>query len=509
MSTGIVGRAVGMTLVGIQAHIVVIEAVILPGLPHWSMVGLADVAVTEARERLRASFSHVGLRWPHERVTINLSPASLPKTGTALDLGVAVALLAAQGYKPLSQTTVVIGELGLDGTIRPTRGILPSIIAAKEHHFTHAIVPSANADEARLVQGIEIIAVSHISQVAQWMGSDIPVPHSTLVAVNNTEHISHNAYDDDQAVDMADVHGQEAAITGIEVAAAGGHHILMVGPPGVGKSMIAHRLPSILPDLSHDQAVDVAAIDSIQGKHITRLRQRPPIAAPHHTVSTTSLIGGGSAIARPGAVSQAHHGILFCDEFAEFGVRTIQALREPLESGYVEIARSRATVRFPAQFQLVAAANPCACGKILDGPGACTCSSRQLRSYQSKLGGPVRDRIDVVVELIRPTRSDLQISAPSSAQLRSRVMCAREKQYARANMLNSRLPGSWLRKNTALSSTISALLDTKLRTGQLSMRGMDRVLRMAWSVADLAGHDQPSDDDIALAFSLRTALEAS
>ncbi|QRV02691.1 YifB family Mg chelatase-like AAA ATPase [Arcanobacterium phocisimile] len=506
MSIGIVGRATGMTLVGIQAHPVFIEAVVLPGLPNWSMVGLADAAVNEARERLRASFSHVGLRWPNERVTINLSPASLPKTGTALDLGVAVALLAAQGYQPLSDTTIVIGELGLDGTIRSTRGILPSIVAARDHGYTHALVPSTNVDEARLVEDIEIIPVSHIAQVAQWMGSDIPVPQS-IISYPISENPTAIMQAADDYADMADVRGQEAAMTGVEVAAAGGHHILMVGPPGVGKSMIAYRMPSILPDLSHEQAVEVAAIDSIQGKRITRLRQRPPIAAPHHTISATSLIGGGSGIPQPGAVTQAHHGILFCDEFAEFGVRTIQALREPLENGHIDIARSRATVRFPAQFQLVAAANPCACGKILDGPGACTCSSRELRTYQSKLGGPVRDRIDVVVELIRPTRSDLHIAAPSSATLRERVTCARTRQYARARMLNSRLPGSWLRENTALSPAISALFDTRLRTGQLSMRGMDRVLRMAWSVADLAGHDQPSDDDIALAFSLRTALE--
>lgn len=270
--------------------------------------------------------------------------------------------------------------------------------------------------------------------------------------------------------------------------------------------MIAYRMPSILPDLSHEQAVEVAAIDSIQGKRITRLRQRPPIAAPHHTISATSLIGGGSGIPQPGAVTQAHHGILFCDEFAEFGVRTIQALREPLENGHIDIARSRATVRFPAQFQLVAAANPCACGKILDYQGL---ALAHLANYEpiSPNSVPVRDRIDVVVELIRPTRSDLHIAAPSSATLRERVTCARTRQYARARMLNSRLPGSWLRENTALSPAISALFDTRLRTGQLSMRGMHRVLRMAWSVADLAGHDQPSDDDIALAFSLRTALE--
>ncbi|WP_216387933.1 YifB family Mg chelatase-like AAA ATPase [Arcanobacterium phocae] len=503
MSIGIVGRAMSMTLIGISAQPVLIEAVILPGLPRCSIVGLPDTAVNEARERLRASFSQVGLPWPQERLTINLSPGALPKTGTGLDLGLAIAILCAQGYRPLTKRAMAIGELGLDGSVRPVPGVLPSVVAAKENGLKTVLVPQENAHEAQLVDGVNIVPVAGLAQIAQWMETgitqfDSPGKNSLALPTKMP----------DQRLDMAEVYGQESALIATEVAVAGGHHMLMLGSPGVGKSMIAQRIPTVMPDLSADEAIEVAIIQSVQGQSCTALNFRPPLASPHHTASVAALIGGGSTIARPGAITAAHNGILFCDEFAEFSPRAIQALREPLETGYIDIARSSARVRFPARFQLIAAANPCKCGKALDGSGACQCTSRDLRSYQSRLGGPVRDRIDVVISLNRPTKADLNMgSTTTSARMRAKIECAQQRQYERQNVRNSQLSGSWLREHTTLSNAISALFDNRLRMGQLSMRGMDRILKLAWSVADINEHAHPTDDDVALAFSLRTNIE--
>ncbi|WP_455952387.1 YifB family Mg chelatase-like AAA ATPase [Arcanobacterium haemolyticum] len=503
MSKGIVGRCTGMTLLGVDARPVLIEAAVFPGLPHCSLVGLADTAVNEARERLRASFAHVGLPWPNERVTINLSPAALPKTGTGLDLGVAIALLEAQGWKPLHNKVVAVGELGLDGSVRGVRGILPSVAAAKRYGFDTVLVPWVNAHEARLVEGITIQPVRHLAQVAQWMGIAVSEPYvpdpKNVITVPKPE----------EQPDMADVYGQETALIGIEVAAVGGHHAVMIGAPGVGKSMIAQRMPGVMPELTPDEALEVAVIRSIRGQSLSSLHTRPPLAAPHHTASVSALVGGGSGIARPGAITAAHRGILFCDEFAEFSPRAIQALREPLENGFIDIARANAVVRFPARFQLVAASNPCKCGRALEGVGACTCTPRELRVYRSKLGGPVRDRIDIAIQLNRPTRADIQHGpTTTSTAMKERISAARERQRARGSGLNSQLPGPWLREHTELSATMAALIEKQLRTGQVSMRGFDRILRVAWSLADLAGHDSPTDDDVALAFTLRTTLES-
>lgn len=500
---GVVGRSHAMSLMGLDATPILIEAVLLHGLPNFTIVGLPDAAVNEARERLRAGFLGIGLTWPNQRLTVNLSPGDVTKSGTGFDLGLAVAILGSLGFRPCDRWTVTIGELGLDGEVRAVSGVLPAVMAARNKGFVRAIVPAANAREASLVDGIEIVSVHHLAQIAVMFGvPDVTVPPAPA-------YRQPSVAGNDATVDLVDICGQEEAIMALEVAAAGSHHMLMVGPPGVGKSMLAERLPGVLPDLDRESAVGVAAIKSLDGDSVTVLPKRPPYVAPHHSATTAALVGGGSGIPKPGDITRAHHGVLFCDEFPEFAPQVIQALRQPMEKGWIDLSRVHARVRYPAQFQLVAAANPCRCGMRLDGPGKCTCTSRERRAYASHLGGPVRDRIDIRINLARPSRADIKRGGTvTTAEVHERVTHARERQRERSQhtgvALNSQLSGSWLRKHTKLEPHTSALFDRALAEAELSMRGVDRILRLAWSVADLAGHDAPNDDDVALAYSLRS-----
>lgn len=501
---GTVGRANTLSVVGVQAVPILVEAVQLNGLPSFHIVGLPDAAVNEARERLRAGFHAIGITWPNRRLTVNLSPADVLKSGTGFDLSIAVAILGSIGFE-VGRSAVVMGELGLDGSVRPVRGILPALLAAKDAQV--AIVPEANRDEAMLVDGIEVIGVHHLAQVARMCG----VPG---VVVPPLTQLSAEALEVPEAVaDVADVCGQEQAILALQVAAAGGHHMLMVGPPGVGKSMLARRMPGILPDLSQADALEVAAIASLTGARVTSLPVHPPFAAPHHTATAVALVGGGSRVPRPGAITAAHRGVLFMDEFPEFAPRVIQSLRQPLEDGWIEVARAKASVRFPARFQLIAAANPCRCGRRLDPGAACTCTSRDIRLYEASLGGPVRDRIDIHVTLRRPSKADLRRGGSSSSgQLKQAVAEARERQAHRLAGIglarNADVPGSWLRRNTPIQGVTLTRIDEGLSKGQLSLRGYDRILRLAWSIADLAARDRPSDDDIAAAFMLSGRVDS-
>ncbi|WP_300047252.1 YifB family Mg chelatase-like AAA ATPase [Trueperella sp.] len=501
---GTVGRANTLSVVGVQAVPILVEAVQLNGLPSFHIVGLPDAAVNEARERLRAGFHAIGITWPNRRLTVNLSPADVLKSGTGFDLSIAVAILGSIGFE-VGRSAVVMGELGLDGSVRPVRGILPALLAAKDAQI--AIVPEANRDEAMLVDGIEVIGVHHLAQVARMCG----VPG---VLVPPPAQLSAETLEVPEAVaDVADVCGQEEAILALQVAAAGGHHMLMVGPPGVGKSMLARRMPGILPDLSQADALEVAAIASLTGARVTSLPVHPPFAAPHHTATAVALVGGGSRVPRPGAITAAHRGVLFMDEFPEFAPRAIQSLRQPLEDGWIDVARAKASVRFPARFQLIAAANPCRCGRRLDPGAACTCTSRDIRLYEASLGGPVRDRIDIHVTLRRPSKADLRRGGSSSSgQLKQAVAAARERQAHRLAGLglarNADVPGSWLRRHTPIQGVTLTRIDEGLSKGQLSLRGYDRILRLAWSIADLAAHDRPSDDDIAAAFMLSGRVDS-
>lgn len=503
MTGSIVGRAHAMSLVGLDATPVLIEAVLLNGLPSFTIVGLPDTAVNEARERLRAGFAHIGLSWPNKRLTVNLSPAGVSKSGAGFDLGLATAIIGALGFRVPPSNTVIIGELGLDASVRPVHGVLPTVLAARERGFTRCIVPTANGDEARLVEDLEVRCIDHLSQLASICGiADVqPTPprHPSAGIV---------PADIPPIPDLADVCGQEEAVEALEIAAAGRHHMLMVGPPGVGKSMLAHRLPGILPDLSADEAVEVAAIQSVFGQPLTTLPSRPPLAAPHHSASLASLVGGGSGVPRPGEITRAHRGVLFCDEFPEFATHVIQSLRQPMESGFIDISRARAHVRYPAQFQLIAAANPCKCGMALDGSGKCTCTPREKRSYRQQLGGPVRDRIDIRLALMRPSRADLvRGGTTTTEQSATRVAQARERQQWRfadtGVTTNAQLPGRWLRKHSPAQGPMLAMLDEALLRGELSMRGVDRIMRLAWTIADIENHDRPTDDDLARAFALR------
>ncbi len=503
---GRVGRARTLSLLGLEAVPIVVEAVQLNGLPNFTIVGLPDAAVNEARERLRAGFHAISLPWPNRRLTVNLSPADVLKSGTGFDLAIAVAILGSMGFR-MQTDALVMGELGLDGSIRGVRGVLPALVAAQNQGIRTAIVPEANHAEAELVEGMEIVAVQHLGQVGMLCRADC--------SFTMTSEDASTLPDKDELVpvDLSDVYGQEEAITALEIAAAGGHHMLMVGSPGIGKSMLAQRLPGILPDLSHEGALEVAAISSLVGERFSQLPKHPPFSAPHHTASPAAMVGGGSRIPRPGAITLAHRGVLFCDEFPEFAPRVIQSLRQPMETGYIDIARSKANIRFPARFQLVAAANPCRCGAILDSPSKCTCTSRDNRLYQASLGGPVRDRIDIQSVLRRPSKADLRRgSTTTTAQVHERVSEARERQVFRLAGTgvdrNAEVPGKWLRAHTPLSTTSTNLFENAISHGNLTLRGFDRVMRLAWSIADLGGRNAPADDDLLLAFALRGGEES-
>ncbi|MBM7825664.1 magnesium chelatase family protein [Arcanobacterium pluranimalium] len=526
MNTAQVGRSHTISLLGLNGTSVLIEAALLSGLPNFMIVGLPDAAVNEAKERLRAAFQNVGLQWPNMRIVVNLSPADRAKSGTSFDLGIAAAILSAQGFRELPKKTMIFGELGLDGTIRAVRGILPAVLAAQQEGFDCVIVPHENCAEAQLVSGIEVTGVSHIADFAAMLGAKTgdkiaksPVSGAVNQAKQSFDETGGSGNIDPEnnktLLDVADVCGQDEAIHGLEVAACGGHHVLLIGPPGVGKSMLSERFVGFLPDLSPEHAVEVAAIQSVFGKSVRALPSRPPYAAPHHTASTAALIGGGNGIPRPGAITRAHHGVLFCDEFPEFSTSAIQALRQPLESGHIELYRARARVSYPARFQLIAAANPCRCGYLLDANGRCTCTPRERSSYRINLGGPVRDRIDMRLLLRRPTKAQLKIGGQhSTAAILDRVSTARERQQRRNSEIqlegraavipnNAQLPGNWLRKNTLSDSQVSRMLENQIYEGKLSMRAFDRILRISWSLADLNGHDKPSDEDLSQAFILR------
>ena len=497
-----VGTAHTMAVVGIEGRPVRIEAVLLHGLPAVTIVGLPDAAVSESRERIRAAFASAGIGFPQARLTINLSPADTPKSGTAFDLGIAVAILGAMGGREIGQR-YVMGELGLDGSVRAVRGILPAALAAADEGAAMA-VPLGCGKEAGLA-GVRVKEVFHLAQLAEAMRIPCgPVPDAP----------SPPGMDEDETEappacpDLADVRGQAQARHALEVAAAGGHHMLVTGAPGVGKSMLAARLPGILPRLDMHEAVEVAAIASAAGEFDGRLSYTPPFSSPHHSSSAAALIGGG-AIPKPGAASRAHRGVLFLDEMPEFSTHSLQTLREPMETGRIEIHRARAVVTYPARFQLIGAANPCKCGNYLDAPGKCTCSVRDRRDYFRRIGGPILDRFDINVVAPRLSRADLAEAGAGepSAVVAERVAEARLRQRARLRSTpwtaNAQVSGSWLRRNTPLSRESARELDSMLASGETSMRAVDKILRISWTLADLSGRSAPSRGDVDCAFTLR------
>jgi len=501
----VLGRTLGVALVGLAGHVVEVEAHLAPSLPAFALVGLPDASLAEARDRVRAAVTSSGLAWPNRRITVNLSPASLPKSGSGFDLAIAVATLAGAGVvEPGGVRDVVhVGELGLDGRVRPVRGVLPAVAAAVAAGRRRVVVAEANAAEAALVPGADVVAVRSLAEVAARHGADVEVIE--LAPVQGERSLMRSP---DVASDLRDVVGQDEARTSLEVAAAGGHHLLMVGPPGTGKTMLAARLPGILPDLSEADAVEVTAVHSLAGTFDPGdgLLRRPPFEDPHHTATPASVVGGGSGIARPGAASRAHRGVLFLDEAPEFATAVLQTLRQPLEHGELVLHRAGGAARYPARFQLVLAANPCPCGRAVGKGLDCSCRPEQRRRYFGKLSGPLLDRIDLQVEL-RPARAGAPQGEPTDVVAR-RVVAARAAQADRLGTTpwrtNAEVPGGWLRDRLGPDRALVAELDRAVDRGTLSLRGVDRVLRVAWTVADLAGRAAPSRADVGRALLMRT-----
>ena len=493
-------------IVGIDSSEVTVEVDLRRGLPVFTVVGLPDRAVREARERVRAALLNSGLEFPLQRLTANLAPADLRKAGPSFDLALAVALLAVTDQVPREglDRYAVCGELSLSGTLRPIHGAVAVASGARRAGYGRLIVPIENAAEAALVPGLEVFGVPTLERLVdllkgEWMPP--PAEPARPPAVAST------------GPDLADVRGQRDARRALELAAAGGHNLLMVGPPGVGKTMLARRLPGILPPPSFEEAVEITRVQSVAGLGDGRLASRRPFRAPHHTISASGLIGGG-AFPRPGEITLAHRGVLFLDELAEFSRDALEALRQPLESGFVEIMRGQRSLRFPADFMLVAACNGCSCGRR---DGECTCNSVDRTRYHRRLSGPLLDRIDLVcalrpgsaLELVRPrTRTG---TAEGSAAVRERVVAARERQRERLAgspaSCNAAMDPQLTREHVHLTRGLSATLDAAIRSGGITARGQDCLLRLARTIADLDGRDRVKAADLeeAIGYRLGTA----
>lgn len=497
------GRTCAVSLVGVAGYVVDVEVDIANGLPGTSVVGMGDTAVAQVRDRVRAAVLNSGHRWPLQRITVSLAPAGIHKRGAGFDLAMAVALLAAAEVVPVAAVAepVLIGELGLDGTVRGVPGVLPCLLAARAAGRSAAIVAEENLAEASLASGMTVRGVTQLRDlVAHFQGE-----HGRL-AVPGAFRPSAQW----RVPDMADVLGQPEARFALELAAAGGHHMAMIGPPGAGKTMLAARLPGLLPPLTEQQALEVTAIHSVAGTldPDMPLITRPPFVDPHHSASLVAMVGGGSGMIRPGSISQAHRGVLFLDEAPEFKATVLDSLRQPMESGTVLVARAKAVARFPSRFQLVLAANPCPCAAARDID--CTCASGLRRRYLSRLSGPLMDRVDIRVDL--PAVDLVALSggaAPEepSAVIALRVAQARERAAYRwreqGYACNAEAPGTELRAVWRGGIAGSPLLQRAVRLGRLTGRGYDRVLRLALTAADLAERGRPSESDVATALAMR------
>ena len=510
-----VARTRSVALIGLAGSVVEVEADLSAQLPGFVIIGLPDAALGEARERVRSAAVNAGCPLPQRKLTVNLSPAALPKHGSGFDLAVALACLAAAGEVSADSIDRVVhlGELGLDGRLRPIDGILPAVLAAVRAGHDTVMVPEANAAEAALVPGVEVIGVASLLEAAIRHGGEYeqravePVPAAVRPGL----------VDPATGGDLADVAGNDDAVDALLTAAAGGHHLFLLGPPGAGKTMLASRLPGILPDLDSDAALEVASIRSLSGRPLRgELSARPPFEAPHHTASAAAIVGGGSRLIRPGAAVRASHGVLFLDEAPEFPSAVLDVLRQPLESGSISIHRANAVASFPARFQLVIAANPCPCGNHGVKDAECTCTPMARRRYLGRISGPLLDRIDLQVNVPRITAAALRLAQErpglSSADARARVVEARAAAGQRLRgtpwRTNAEMPGPWLRGAGRLhpGGRATAALDRALERGGITMRGYDRVLKTAWTIADLDGAAAPTREHVGRALFLRRGI---
>ncbi len=499
-----IARTLGIALRGVSGYVVEVEADLSAGLPGLSFTGLADVSVVEARDRVRAAVLNSGAPWPNRRITVALLPADVRKVGSRFDLAMTVAVLAAAGEirgESIAEA-VWIAELGLDGRLRAVRGVLPAVLAARRAGVRRVIVAAANQAEAALVSGVDVLAATDLAQVLGWLRGELPMPPPAASAPAGTP--------EPDGLDLADVAGQGTAKRALEIAAAGGHHLQLLGPPGAGKTMLAERLPGLLPALDEAAALEVTAVHSVAGvlpMH-TQLLRRAPFQAPHHTASVAALVGGGSGLASPGAISLAHHGVLFLDEAPEFNSRALDGLRQPLESGRVVLHRGGGVVSYPAAFLLALAANPCPCA---GRPADCICPAQARRRYQHRLSGPLLDRVDLRV-IVAPVPSAQLLDEPGDRE-RTATVAARVAE-ARATALERWRPFGWRTNREATGAALrrppwrlpAAVLTpaaSYLERGELTARGFDRVLRLAWTISDLAGRTSPRADDVTEAVHFR------